>query len=405
MAKTRSPSSTPAAMPVPAPVTDAAPDAAPDAGARMAPPPPGAAGAAGAAGTVPDAAAAAVAQRTLHRTLLRSMLLQRRFEERCAEAYALGKIGGFSHLYIGQEATGTGAISVLRPDDYVITTYRDHAQAIARGIAPRAVMAELFGKAAGCSHGKGGSMHLFSREHNFLGGHGIVGANIPLATGVAFGIKYRGGDQVCLCFFGEAAVNNGAFHEALNMAGLWKLPVIYVIENNRYGMGTALERASAINDIAERARAYNMPRAVVDGQDVLAVRAAVTTAVQRARTDHVPTLLEARTYRFMGHSMSDAAAGTYRSKAELEEYLKRDPIALLRAHMHEQREITDAEVAELDAEVRALCEDAWRFAEQSPEPGLEVLLRDVVVETDGVRDSGFGVRNGVRPVADTEGTP
>src|SRR5580698_3872926 len=201
----------------------------------------------------------AVTDRDLHRQLLRVMLLQRRFEERCAEAYALGKIGGFCHLYIGQEATGTGAISVLRDDDYVIGTYRDHAQALARGITPRAIMAELFGKAAGCSHGKGGSMHLFSREHNFLGGHGIVGANIPIATGVAFGIKYRGGDQVCLCFFGEAAVNNGAFHEALNMAGLWKLPVIYVIENNRYGMGTALERASAVNDIAERARAYDMP--------------------------------------------------------------------------------------------------------------------------------------------------
>jgi pyruvate dehydrogenase E1 component alpha subunit len=318
----------------------------------------------------------------LHRELLRVMLLQRRFEERCAEAYALGKIGGFCHLYIGQEATGTGAISVLRPDDYVITTYRDHAQAIARGITPRAVMAELFGKAAGCSHGKGGSMHLFSREHNFLGGHGIVGANIPIATGVAFGIKYRGGDQVCLCFFGEAAVNNGAFHEALNMAGLWKLPVIYVIENNRYGMGTALERASAVNDIAERARAYDMHRAVVDGQDVLAVRRVVGEAVQRARTERLPTLIESRTYRFMGHSMSDAVAGTYRSRAELDEQLKRDPIALLRAYMHERNEISETEVAELDAAVRAECEDAWQFADQSPEPELDALMQNVTVEGD-----------------------
>jgi pyruvate dehydrogenase E1 component alpha subunit len=336
------------------------------------------------------------ASRTLHRELLRTMLLQRRFEERCAEAYALGKIGGFCHLYIGQEGTGTGAISVLRPDDYVITTYRDHAQAIARGIAPRAVMAELFGKAAGCSHGKGGSMHLFSREHNFLGGHGIVGANIPIATGVAFGIKYRGGDQVCLCFFGEAAVNNGAFHEALNMAGLWKLPVIYVIENNRYGMGTALERASAVNDIAERARAYDMPRAVVDGQDVLAVRRVVGEAVQRARTDHLPTLIESRTYRFMGHSMSDAVAGTYRSRAELDEQLKRDPIALLRAYMHERDEITEAEVAQLDAEVRAQCEDAWQFADASPEPALDALLRDVTI--DGTADDGrHATGNGSQP--------
>jgi pyruvate dehydrogenase E1 component alpha subunit len=309
------------------------------------------------------------------------MLLQRRFEERCAEAYALGKIGGFCHLYIGQEATGTGAIAALREDDYVVTTYRDHAQAIARGVSPRAIMAELFGRSDGVSRGKGGSMHLFSREHNFLGGHGIVGGHIPLATGVAFAIKYRGRDQVCLCFFGEAAVNNGAFHEALNMAGLWKLPVIYLIENNRYGMGTALERASAINDIAERARAYDMPRAVVDGQDVLAVRQVVGEAVERARTEQVPTLIEARTYRFMGHSMSDAVSGTYRTKAELEEHVKRDPITVLRSMMQERGEIDDAGVAALDAEVRAICEDAWQFADASPEPPLEALTEDVVVDT------------------------
>ncbi len=317
----------------------------------------------------------------LHLALLKSMLLQRRFEERCAEAYALGKIGGFCHLYIGQEATGTGAISALRDDDYVITTYRDHAQAIARGVPPRTVMAELFGRVAGCSHGKGGSMHLFSREHNFLGGHGIVGANIPLATGVAFAIKYRGGDQVCLSFFGEAAVNNGAFHEALNMAGLWKLPVIYIIENNRYGMGTALERASAINDIAERARAYDMPRAVVDGQDVLAVRQAVDEAVRRARTDQIPTLIESRTYRFMGHSMSDAVSGTYRTKDELEQYRKRDPIAVLREQMQAKGEITDEELTRMDDEAKAVCEDAWQFADQSPEPPLEALGEDVLVDT------------------------
>jgi pyruvate dehydrogenase E1 component alpha subunit len=316
-----------------------------------------------------------------HLALLRSMLLQRRFEERCAEAYALGKIGGFCHLYIGQEATGTGAIAALRDDDYVVTTYRDHAQAIARGVSPRAIMAELFGRSDGVSRGKGGSMHLFSREHNFLGGHGIVGGHIPLATGVAFAIKYRGRDQVCLCFFGEAAVNNGAFHEALNMAGLWKLPVIYLIENNRYGMGTALERASAINDIAERARAYDMPRAVVDGQDVLAVRQVVGEAVERARTEQVPTLIEARTYRFMGHSMSDAVSGTYRSKAELEEHVKRDPITVLRTTMQEHGEIDDEGVAALDAEVRAICEDAWNFADASPEPPVEALTEDVVVDT------------------------
>lgn len=335
----------------------------------------------GASRTRAEASAVRPETATVHLALLRSMLLQRRFEERCAEAYAVGKIGGFCHLYIGQEATGTGAIAALRPDDYVVTTYRDHAQAIARGIAPRAIMAELFGRSDGCSHGKGGSMHLFSREHNFLGGHGIVGGHIPLATGVAFAIKYRGGDQVCLCFFGEAAVNNGAFHESLNMAGLWKLPIIYLIENNRYGMGTALERASAINDIAERARAYAMERAVVDGQDVLAVQQVVGDAVARARAEQLPTLIEARTYRFMGHSMSDAVSGTYRSKAELDEHVKRDPIALLRARMQTHGEIDDAGLAQLDADVRAICEDAWQFADASPEPPLEALLEDVTVDT------------------------
>jgi pyruvate dehydrogenase E1 component alpha subunit len=242
-------------------------------------------------------------------------------------------------------------------------------------------MAELFGRADGCSRGKGGSMHLFDRNTNFLGGHGIVGAHIPIATGIGFAIKYRGGDQVCLCFFGEAAVNNGAFHEALNMAALWKLPVIYLIENNRYGMGTAIERASAINDIYERACSYDMPRALVDGQDVFAVREAVGEAVRRARTEQVPTLLEVRTYRFMGHSMSDAVSGTYRTKAELDEYMRRDPIALLRAFMQEQGQITDDDVAALDAEVRSVVQDAWDFAEQSPEPPAEALLEDVLADT------------------------
>src|ERR671927_370196 len=262
----------------------------------------------------------------LRRDLLRSMLLMRRFEERAAEAYAMGKIGGFCHLYIGQEAVGAGAISTLREDDYVIGSYREHGQALARGIAPRAVMAELFGRVDGCSKGKGGSMHLFDRNVNFLGGHGIVGGHIPLATGIAFAIKYRGGDQVCLCFFGEAAINNGAFHEAANMAALWKLPIVYVIENNRYGMGTAIERAASINDISMRAVAYDMARDVCDGQDVFAVRETIGRAVERARRESMPTLVEVRTYRFMGHSMSDAVSGTYRSKQELEEHMRRDPI-------------------------------------------------------------------------------
>jgi pyruvate dehydrogenase E1 component alpha subunit len=317
----------------------------------------------------------------LNRALLRSMLLQRRFEERCAEAYALGKIGGFCHLYIGQEAVSSGSLSVLRPDDYVITTYRDHGQALARGITARAVMAELFGRIDGCSRGKGGSMHLFDRNTNFLGGHGIVGGHVPLATGVGFAIKYRGGDQCIICYMGESVVNTGAFHEALNMAGLWKLPVVYVIENNRYGMGTALERASAIHDVFERGAAYNMARAHCDGQDVYAVRAATQEAVERARTESTPTLLEVRTYRFMGHSMSDAVSGTYRTKAELEEWQKRDPIVLLRMQMQEKGELTDEDLQALDEEIRAEVQDAWDFADQSPEPPLEALWEDVLVDT------------------------
>ena len=319
--------------------------------------------------------------RELNLTLFRSMLLQRRFEERTAEAYALGKIGGFCHLYIGQEAVSTGTLSILRPDDYIITTYRDHGQALARGINPRSIMAELFGRATGCSGGKGGSMHIFDRHTNFLGGHGIVGAHVPLGTGVAFAIKYRGGDQVCVCFMGESVVNTGAFHEALNMAGLWRLPIVYVIENNRYGMGTSLERASAIHDIFQRGAAYNMERGSCDGQDVFTVRTAVQEAVARARTESAPTLLEVRTYRFMGHSMSDAASGTYRPKSELEEWQKRDPIVLLREHMQERNELTDDQLHELDEAIKAQVQDAWDFADQSPEPPLEALYEDVLVDT------------------------
>ena len=330
----------------------------------------------------------------LRLSLLREMLLMRRFEERTAEAYALGKIGGFCHLYIGQEAVGAGAISVLRPDDYVITSYRDHGQALARGLSPRAIMAELFGRVDGVSKGKGGSMHLFDRNANFLGGHGIVAGHIPIATGVGFAIKYRGGDQVCLCFFGEAAVNNGAFHEALNMAALWQLPVIYVVENNRYGMGTVLERASSVNDIAERACSYDMPNEVVDGQDVIAVREAAMRAVTRARTENTPTLIEMRTYRFMGHSMSDAVSGTYRSKEELDEYMKRDPIAVLRAQMEQHGEWSDEKMAAIDAEVRAIVEDAWNFADESPEPPLEALTEDVYVDTTS--DTATGASAGER---------
>lgn len=318
---------------------------------------------------------------TLNRDLLYSMLLQRRFEERCAEMYAIGRIGGFCHLYIGQEAVSTGIISQLRPDDYIITTYRDHGQALARGMTPRTVMAELFGRQDGCAKGKGGSMHMFDKQLGFLGGHGIVGGHVPMAAGVGFAIKYRGGDQVIVCFMGESVVNTGAFHEALNMASLWKLPCLFIIENNRYGMGTAVERASSIHDIYKRGASYDMPRDVVDGQDVHAVRTATAEAIERARKESMPTLLEIRTYRFMGHSMSDAVSGTYRTKEELEQYLKRDPVSLLRQRMEESGEISAAEVASMDDEIKKIVQDSIDFAEQSPELPVEALMEDILVET------------------------
>ncbi len=319
--------------------------------------------------------------KALNRDLLYSMLMQRRFEERTAEMYAIGKIGGFCHLYIGQEAVSSGVIMALRHDDYVITTYRDHGQALVRGMTPNAVMAELFGRQDGCAKGKGGSMHLFDKAIGFLGGHGIVGGHVPIAAGVGFAIKYRGGDQVIVCFMGEAAVNNGAFHEALNMAGLWKLPVIFIIENNRYGMGTSVERAAAVTDFASRGDSYDVTNAVVDGQDVLAVREAAIVAIQRARKEGAPTLLEIRTTRFMGHSMSDAASGTYRTKEELEANLKRDPINLHRKRMQDAGEITDAEIEAMDTEIKRIVQESIDFADASPELPLEALMEDILVET------------------------
>jgi pyruvate dehydrogenase E1 component alpha subunit len=317
----------------------------------------------------------------LRRELLHSMLLQRRFEERCAEAYALGKIGGFCHLYIGQEAISTGVMSMIRADDYVITAYRDHGQALARGVSPRAIMSELFGRETGCSGGKGGSMHIFDAKTNFLGGHGIVGGHVPIAAGVGFAIKYRRGNQVCVCFFGEAAVNIGAFHEALNLASLWDLPVVFIIENNRYGMGTAISRSTANEDVLIRAKGYRMEGESVDGQDVFAVRECMARAIERARKEKRPTLIEMRTYRFMGHSMSDAASGTYRTKDELEENMKRDPILVLHNKMFESGELTEGEMHKIDDEAKAIAQDAWDFADASPEPPLEKLYTDVYADT------------------------
>jgi pyruvate dehydrogenase E1 component subunit alpha len=312
-----------------------------------------------------------------YRLWLREMLLIRRFEEKAGEAYSLGKIGGFCHLYIGQEAVAVGSIAALRSDDYIVCSYREHGHALARGIPARAVMAELFGKAAGCSGGKGGSMHLFDAARGFMGGHAIVGGHIPLATGMAFAAKYRGTEQVVVCYFGEAAVNNGAFHEALNMAALWKLPCVYICENNRYGMGTALERASAIYDISERASSYDMINEVVDGQDVLAMKNAMDRAVERARAEKAPTLLEVRTYRFMGHSMSDPIHGHYRTKEEVEEHRKRDPIALWTHKLMADGLMDEPAVRALDAEVTAEIADAYRFAEETADPEPGALYADV----------------------------
>jgi pyruvate dehydrogenase E1 component alpha subunit len=312
-----------------------------------------------------------------YRAWLRQMVLIRRFEEKAGEAYSLGKIGGFCHLYIGQEAVAVGSLAALRADDYITCSYREHGHALARGIGTRAVMAELFGKAAGCSGGKGGSMHLFDASLGFLGGHGIVGAHIPLATGMGFAAKYRNTDQVAVCYFGEAAVNNGAFHEALNMAALWKLPVIYICENNRYGMGTALERASAIYDISERACSYDMANEVVDGQDVLVMYAAMERAVERARKDKHPTLLEVRTYRFMGHSMSDPIHGHYRTREEVEDQRKRDPIAVWSQRLIEEGLMDQAAVKALDKEIMEEVDDAYQFADEAPDPEPSELYTDV----------------------------
>jgi pyruvate dehydrogenase E1 component alpha subunit len=307
--------------------------------------------------------------------LYRQMLLIRRFEEKSAEAYVAGKIGGFCHLYIGQEAVGVGAISAIGKEDYVLGSYREHGLALAKGMTARSIMAELFGKATGCSKGKGGSMHMFDKNLGFLGGHAIVGGQIPLATGIAFATKYQGTDQVTLCFFGEAAVNQGAFHESLNMAQLWKIPCIFICENNQYGMGTSLERAMSLSNISEKGCAYSMASEFVDGMDVLAVRNATIRAVERARKDYLPTLLEIRTYRFMGHSMSDP--GNYRTRAEIEKYQERDPIKLFAASLIEEKLIDDKGLEEIDRKAREEVEDALRFADESPVPEPEELYTDV----------------------------
>jgi pyruvate dehydrogenase E1 component alpha subunit len=298
------------------------------------------------------------------------MLLIRRLEEEAARAYANGKIGGFLHLYIGQEAVAVGSIATLRPDDYVVTTYRDHGIAIAKGMSARAVMAELYGKVTGCSKGLGGSMHMFDAKTNMLGGHGIVGGHIPLAAGAAFASKYRGDGRVTLCYFGEGAVSIGGFHEGLSLAALWKLPIVFICENNEYSMGTPLSRSMSIEDVSMKALGYGMDRDRFFVHDVLEVERRIGEAVQRAREQSLPTLVEARTYRFRGHSMSDPAK--YRTQAELEEHKKRDPILRARAQLLELG-YAEPRMKTLEDEVEAEVQDAVKFADESPEPDASIL--------------------------------
>jgi pyruvate dehydrogenase E1 component alpha subunit len=315
--------------------------------------------------------------------LYRRMLLLRRFEEAAGRVYTEGKIGGFCHLYIGQEAIGVGVFAALDARrDYLINAYRDHGHALAWGTEPEKVMAELYGKANGVARGKGGSMHMFDAPRHNLGGYGIVGGQIPLAVGVGFALRYQKKDGVVVCLFGEAAVNNGAFWESMNMAAIWKLPVIFICENNRYGMGTAIERSSAVTDVWRRACAHDLRGELVDGMDVLAVRDAVARAAAEARGEGgKPVLLEARTYRYRGHSMADPA--TYRTREELDREKKRDPLGALLAHAHDRKiEVTQAELEQLEGEVGKAVEAALRAAEEGPPPELASIWQDVYASAD-----------------------
>jgi pyruvate dehydrogenase E1 component alpha subunit len=302
--------------------------------------------------------------------LYRDMFLIRRVEEESARAYAEGKIGGFLHLYIGQEAVGVGSIAALRPDDYVVTTYRDHGIALAKGMSPRALLAELFGKATGCSGGLGGSMHMFDKEHHMLGGYGIVGGHIPLASGVAFASKYRDDGRVTLCFFGDGAVSIGGFHEGVSLAALWRLPIVFICENNEYSMGTPLSRSMSVEDVSLKALAYGVERDRFFADDVLEVERRIGEAVKRAREQSMPTLVEVRTYRFRGHSMSDPAK--YRTQAELEEHKRRDPLLRARASLLELGE-SETRLETIEKAVEVEVADALQFAAESPDPELADL--------------------------------
>ncbi len=303
---------------------------------------------------------------TLLLDLYRQMALCRRFEEAAARAYSQGKIRGFLHLYIGQEAVAVGAISAAAPTDYIVATYREHAHYLARTGDARGAMAELFGKATGCVGGRGGSMHLFDARQRFMGGWAIVGGHVPIAAGMAFASKYRGESDLTLCFFGDGSANMGAFHEGLALAAQWKLPVLFICENNQYAMGTPLYRTLAVDDVAVRARGYPIESEIVNGDDVLEMREAVRHAVERMRKEPAPFFLEAKTYRFRGHSMADPAK--YRTKEEVQRWMERDPIHILGARMQTLGIASEETLKQVDEEVRVQVKDAVDFAEASPEP-------------------------------------
>ena len=315
--------------------------------------------------------------------MLDKMLLIRHFEERAQEMYMKAKIGGFLHLAIGEEATVVGTTYALQPQDYLMSTYREHGQALARGTDPKFVMAELFGREDGVSHGRGGSMHLFDAERRFMGGYGIVGGNLPLAAGIALASDYRGEDSVTLCMFGDGASNQGTFGETMNLAALWNLPVVFLVVNNQYGMGTALARHSAVTDLSKKAECLGVPGERVDGMDVLAVRECAAEHVRQAREDRRPTMIEALTYRFRGHSAADPEV--YRTKEEVQQWRERDPIVLYANVLKEAGIIDDAGFEERDRRAIEIVDEAVAFADSSPEPALESLYDNIYVLGDQVQ--------------------
>ena len=308
------------------------------------------------------------------------MQLLRKFEEKAGQLYGQQKIKGFCHLYIGQEACALGAVTALTKDDKWITAYRDHGAPLALGTDPGAIMAELYGKATGSSKGKGGSMHIFDKEHNFVGGHGIVGGQIPLGAGLAFADQYKGNKNLCICFMGDGAVRQGAFHETLNMAMLWKIPVIFVIENNGYAMGTSVKRTSNVTDLYTLGESYDIPSEAVDAMSVEAVHLAVEKAAERARRGDGPTLLEFRTYRYKGHSMSDPAK--YRTKEELEAYKAKDPIEQVKSTILANKYATEEDLEKIDKKIKEIVEASVKFAEESPYPSAEETYKDIYVQKD-----------------------